>query len=660
MEYADGGDLYSLIKHNKKHKKTFTEDELWRFSFEILQGIDYLHSNNIIHRDIKCLNLFLTKDKKIKIGDLGVSKIVSNINALHCTRVGTPLYLSPELIKQIPYDFKVDIWSIGCSLYHLACLEPPFNGDNLIVLGNNIVKAKPKAIPSIYSKNISEFVEKLLSKKSENRPSAKEAMSFIPTNIIEEYSHKKVSKKEKKDQDNVISYSPLDNIANNKDALEEKKPISPRPMSNIGMRNNTKRDMKNVEEKEELQPVITSVDSNNNKNNNGNGNGNINNINIFLKNHKHYKPSKLPTPKTNPNQVMNINGNNIFNKIPTFKTEGTQVNNTSSNNNIENVPADVPVNVPVTIKKNIKEDLNIMQNVENFMINTDEDGVDVNLEKEKETIIKIENSVESKSNLNNNKNISLNNSPIHESNSRNKHSSNKIISLDEVKSVEGGCDRILVNDNYNLNENQPMKRLLSSKLRNPNRFRPNTASNNKILANNHNLGSNFNFNSNENVKNTGTKNEYPQIKSSRPFTAFNKGRNQNNDLKIDNNNVINININFFNIDMNQRYIKPNPERNLIYINDSLFKKEKKANNSGSSLPPFTGRDNLTVKGIDSRNPSVSNRPQTGRVTQNNRAASHNCNNGKKSENELFFNKILKAIEGLNNNHKRQLTIDDLK
>lgn len=54
------------------------------------------------------------------------------------TKIGTPLYLSPEQVKQKPYDFKVDIWGIGCCLYHIARFCPPFNGDNLIALGNNI------------------------------------------------------------------------------------------------------------------------------------------------------------------------------------------------------------------------------------------------------------------------------------------------------------------------------------------------------------------------------------------------------------------------------------------------------------------------------------------------------------------------------------------
>lgn len=129
------------------------------------------------------MNLFLGKNKSIKIGDLGVSKIVSNINALHCTRVGTPLYLSPELIKQVPYDFKVDIWSVGCSMYHLACLEPPFQGENLIVLGNNIVKMPHKPIPSNYSRDLSKILDICLSKKPDQRPSAKDAIDMIPMNI---------------------------------------------------------------------------------------------------------------------------------------------------------------------------------------------------------------------------------------------------------------------------------------------------------------------------------------------------------------------------------------------------------------------------------------------------------------------------------------------
>lgn len=100
MEYAEKGDLYKLLKDQRQKRKYFSEKDLWDFCYQICMAVEYLHSKSIIHRDIKCLNIFLSKEKTIKIGDLGVSKIVSTAGALNGTRVGTPLYLSPELVKQ--------------------------------------------------------------------------------------------------------------------------------------------------------------------------------------------------------------------------------------------------------------------------------------------------------------------------------------------------------------------------------------------------------------------------------------------------------------------------------------------------------------------------------------------------------------------------------
>ena len=76
-------------------------------TYELSLAIMYLHTKNIIHRDIKTLNILITKDSKIKLADLGASKIVSA--PMQATRVGTPLYLAPEIIKHRPYDYKVDI-----------------------------------------------------------------------------------------------------------------------------------------------------------------------------------------------------------------------------------------------------------------------------------------------------------------------------------------------------------------------------------------------------------------------------------------------------------------------------------------------------------------------------------------------------------------------
>lgn len=126
MEYAGKGDLYKILKKQREKKKYISEKEMWEYASQILQAASFLHAHNIMHRDIKCLNIFLTDYGVVKLADLGISKYQGHAVPLMGTRVGTPLYLAPELVLARPYDHKIDIWSIGCALYHLACLEPPF------------------------------------------------------------------------------------------------------------------------------------------------------------------------------------------------------------------------------------------------------------------------------------------------------------------------------------------------------------------------------------------------------------------------------------------------------------------------------------------------------------------------------------------------------
>lgn len=204
MEYAEGRDLHSLMKRHRHEGKLLAEKELWRIAYEIGLGVHYLHSNNIVHRDIKtakyfgsmtnpCFSIFLTRGRTVKIGDLGVSRIIQGGCLFQGTRVGTPLYLSPEQVKQQAYDFKVDVWAVGCCLYHLACFEPPFTGDNLIALGNNIVNKKPKSLPEQYSERFSTFLGRMLKKKAFDRPPIRDVLLFIPKSVKQSYRERYVS-----------------------------------------------------------------------------------------------------------------------------------------------------------------------------------------------------------------------------------------------------------------------------------------------------------------------------------------------------------------------------------------------------------------------------------------------------------------------------------
>jgi serine/threonine protein kinase len=92
----------------------------------LASAVKYLHEQGIIHRDIKLENIFITEDGKVKLGDLGMSKVLGKEDELISTRVGTPVYFAPEVIQNQLYSFPVDIWSLGCVFYHLATLDHPF------------------------------------------------------------------------------------------------------------------------------------------------------------------------------------------------------------------------------------------------------------------------------------------------------------------------------------------------------------------------------------------------------------------------------------------------------------------------------------------------------------------------------------------------------
>jgi NIMA (never in mitosis gene a)-related kinase 1/4/5 len=91
----------------------------------------HCHDKKILHRDLKSQNIFCTKKGIVKLGDFGIARVLSNTRSRAKTVVGTPYYLSPEIIKSESYSFKSDIWSLGVLLYEMAALTPPFNAGSL-------------------------------------------------------------------------------------------------------------------------------------------------------------------------------------------------------------------------------------------------------------------------------------------------------------------------------------------------------------------------------------------------------------------------------------------------------------------------------------------------------------------------------------------------
>ena len=171
MEYCSHGDLNSFLE--KRGCMHLSETKVWKFFIEITLGLDCLHSEGILHRDLKTLNIFLTKDNSAWIGDLGVAKIVEQ-GGFVSKKVGTPYYLSPEVCQDKPYDGKSDIWSLGIILYEIASLRHPFEAENQAELMIKIVKGRYKRIPQSYSKELSSMIHWWIKKDPNMRPTTKD------------------------------------------------------------------------------------------------------------------------------------------------------------------------------------------------------------------------------------------------------------------------------------------------------------------------------------------------------------------------------------------------------------------------------------------------------------------------------------------------------
>ena len=162
-EYAQG-ELFQILEDDQR----LPESEVRKIAKQLVQALHYLHSHRIIHRDMKPQNVLIGSHGTVKLCDFGFARAMSAHTIVLTSIKGTPLYMSPELVQEKPYDHTADLWSLGVILYELYVGKPPFYTNSIYTLINIIIK-DPVKYPSSMSAEFRSFLRGLLHKTPSRR-----------------------------------------------------------------------------------------------------------------------------------------------------------------------------------------------------------------------------------------------------------------------------------------------------------------------------------------------------------------------------------------------------------------------------------------------------------------------------------------------------------
>jgi len=166
VEWAQKGDLKYIVKRAIQEDSHLEESKVWEYIYQMAGALSHMHTKRIMHRDLKPANIFIDSEGALKLGDLGLGRAMSSQTLEAYSRVGTPLYMSPEVLDGSGYDTKSDVWSLGCIAYELWALKSPFRKEDtkmsLYDLFQSIKAGVYPAIPDRYSYKLRLLIDSII------------------------------------------------------------------------------------------------------------------------------------------------------------------------------------------------------------------------------------------------------------------------------------------------------------------------------------------------------------------------------------------------------------------------------------------------------------------------------------------------------------------
>ena len=524
MEYCPGGDISQLIKRCRHSKQYLNEDTIWKIFSQVVSALYACHTNKsgkILHRDIKPSNVFLDSDNNVKLGDFGLSLMLNKEMNFAYSNVGTPYYMSPEQVDENKYNEKSDMWSLGCFLYELAALHPPFEAHNHLSLALKIKSGKVDKLPEKYSENLCKVIFWLINVDQEKRPSIRDIIVIPEVSIRIKEKKVKESYQRLKKFENELKMRE-ENLIENEKKLKIRENFLDEREKNLAQRENY------IKMKEEEMKFGNNegIENNNFRHKYENNNElfitsggfdikGINNLSDDFSN------------KNNNNNNNNLNFDEELNSIQNMPVSNNKkyYNKHKMNSMNELIPKIIDKKYSNTIRRSLNNDKlqyenNKIQNSKDnssFYSHKLKANIDLGVNNNSFKNLLTNNYNSNKNNNNNINSINFNNS----NNSLSKITSNKNILENHSKVISFNSEL-----NYSSNDEKIMKsnNINTSNINSLGYLSINSQDNNTMLYNN----SNNNINMNNSNKNTIHHNR--QSSSTQHYNEYNKGSYVDNNM----------------------------------------------------------------------------------------------------------------------------------